>query len=309
MATNGTNGTSGTDYVVPLLINGKEVTTSTTFDVTSPGTGKKVWASSSASNDDVLAAIDAAEKAGPAWEATKPAQRRSIILKAADILEGMKAESGSYMSDETGAGGPFVDFIFDTTVELLRDVAGRITTALGGEIPVCAQPGTQALIVKEPYGVNFSIAPWNAPFVLGMRAIIFPVATGNTVVLKGSELSPRCFWVLGKALTEAGLPAGVLNIIYHRPQDAAQLTETIIGHKAVKKVNFTGSTGVGSIIAGLAGKHLKPVVMELGGKASAIVLDDANVETAAREAALGAFLHVSLRSRMPILPADANPSQ
>ena len=134
----------------------------------------------------------------------------------------------------------------------------------------------------------------NAPHILGMRAIVFPVATGNTVVLKGSELSPRSFWVLGHALTEAGLPPGVLNIIYHRPQDAAELTELIIGHRAVKKVNFTGSTNIGSIIASLAGKHLKPVVMELGGKASAIVLDDANLETAATQCALGAFLHVSI---------------
>jgi acyl-CoA reductase-like NAD-dependent aldehyde dehydrogenase len=112
--------------------------------------------------------------------------------------------------------------------------------------------------------------------------------------LKGSELSPRCFWVLGKVLTEAGLPPGVLNIIYHRPQDAAEITQTIIENRAVKKVNFTGSTAVGRIVAGLAGKNLKPVLMELGGKACAIVCVDANVETAARECALGSLLHVSL---------------
>jgi acyl-CoA reductase-like NAD-dependent aldehyde dehydrogenase len=125
-----------------------------------------------------------------------------------------------------------------------------------------------------------------------MRSIVYPIAAGNTVVFKGSELSPRCFWVLGKVLTDAGLPPGVLNILYHRPQDAAEITQTIIEHRAVKKINFTGSTAVGSIIAGLAGKNLKPVLMELGGKASAIVCDDANVETAARECALGSFLHV-----------------
>lgn len=133
----------------------------------------------------------------------------------------------------------------------------------------------------------------NAPNVLGMRAIVFPIAAGNTLVLKGSELSPRSFYVLGKVLTVAGLPPGVLNIIYHRPQDAAELTEVIIGYPAAKKINFTGSTNIGSIIASVAGKHLKPVVMELGGKASAIVLDDADIEKAALQSALGAFLHVS----------------
>jgi acyl-CoA reductase-like NAD-dependent aldehyde dehydrogenase len=126
-----------------------------------------------------------------------------------------------------------------------------------------------------------------------MRSIAYPIAAGNTVVFKGSELSPRCFWVLGNVLTEAGLPPGVLNIISHRPQDAAEITQTIIEHRAIKKANFTGSTAIGSIIASLAGKNLKPVLMELGGKASAIVCDDANVETAARECALGSFLHVS----------------
>jgi acyl-CoA reductase-like NAD-dependent aldehyde dehydrogenase len=113
------------------------------------------------------------------------------------------------------------------------------------------------------------------------------------VVLKGSELSPRCFWVLGQVLTEAGLPPGALNVIYHRPQDAAEITTALIDHPAVKKINFTGSTAVGSIIASQAGKNLKPVLMELGGKASAIVCEDADLEKAGTQCALGAFLHVS----------------
>lgn len=117
-------------------------------------------ASSSASNEDVLSAIAAAEKALPAWEKMKPAERRTILLKAADLLEARKGESLKYVSDETGAVEPFSEVIFDTTVELLRDVAWRIAHALQGEIPVCAQEGAQALLVKEPYGVNFSIAPW-----------------------------------------------------------------------------------------------------------------------------------------------------
>lgn len=100
--------------------------------------------------------------------------------------------------------------------------------------------------------------------------MIYALAAGNTVIFKGSELSPRCFWVLGQVLAEAGLPAGVLNMIYHRPQDAVEVTTALIEHPAVKKINFTGSTGVGSIIAGQAGKNLKPCLMELGGKASAI---------------------------------------
>ena len=122
--------------------------------------------------------------------------------------------------------------------------------------------------------------------------MLFPLAAGNTVILKGSELSPACFWIIVDALHQAGLPAGALNTIYHRPgQEAIQVTNILVTHPAVRKINFTGSTAVGSIISSLAGKHLKPCLMELGGKAPAIVCDDADLEKAALGCALGAFLH------------------
>ncbi len=104
-------------------------------------------------------------------------------------------------------------------------------------------------------------------------------------------MSPRCFWCIGSIFTAAGLPDGVLNVIFHRPQDAPEVTSAIIEHPFVKKINFTGSTATGSIIATQAGKYLKPVLMELGGKAPAIVLKDANLQKAAEGCAVGAFLH------------------
>ena len=104
-------------------------------------------------------------------------------------------------------------------------------------------------------------------------------------------MSPRCFWAIGSILKAAGLPDGVVNVIYNRPQDAPEVTSAIIEHPFVKKINFTGSTATGSIIATQAGKHLKPVLMELGGKAPAIVLKDANLEKAAEGCAVGSFLH------------------
>ena len=110
-------------------------------------------------------------------------------------------------------------------------------------------------------------------------------------MLKGSELSPRSFWAIGSILKAAGLPDGVVNIIYTRPQDAPEVTSACIEHPFVKKINYTGSTAIGSIIAAQAGKHLKPVLMELGGKAPAIVLKDANLKTAAEGCASGSFLH------------------
>ena len=131
----------------------------------------------------------------------------------------------------------------------------------------------------------------NSPFILGLRAITYAIAAGNTCVLKGSELSPRCFWAIASILKSAGLPDGVVNFIFTRPQDAPEVTSAIIEHPFVKKINYTGSTAIGSIISAQAGKHLKPVLMELGGKAPAIVLKDANLQTAAEGCASGSFLH------------------
>lgn len=135
--------------------------------------------------------------------------------------------------------------------------------------------------------------PRNAPIILGMRAIALPLAAGNTVVLKGSEFCPETFWKLTDLFRQAGFPKGCVNFVAHRPADASSITTALIAHPRVRKINFTGSTRVGSIVASLAGKYIKPVLLELGGKASCIVLDDADLQKAAAEAAVGAFLNVS----------------
>ncbi|KAL6702798.1 hypothetical protein ACN47E_000934 [Coniothyrium glycines] len=278
-------------HTVPLLINGKEVTTSTTFTVVSPASHKTLWQSSSASLEDADAAVAAAKAAFPAWTRVKPAAKRAIFFKAADIIESRAEELAAYMDMETGAAPSFSSgFNIPGTVGMLRDVGGRLSGVMG-HIPSCAEEGTSALVVKEAYGVVLAIAPWNAPYVLGIRSILFPLAAGNTVILKGSEFCPKIWWAIGNVLTQAGLPAGVLNVLVHRPEDAAKITTALIEAPAIRKINFTGSTAVGRIIASQAGKNLKPVLLELGGKASAIVLDDAELKNAAVQCALGAFLH------------------
>jgi len=288
--TNGTNGSASFSGNVPLWIAGKEVTTSTTFDVYSPATGKKLWTSSSCSTKEAVQAVEAAQEALKTWRKAKPAEVRKILLKAADIFEQRQDELIGYGSEETGGLANFMGFNTATVIENFRDVAGRASAILGA-IPQTSTAGQSAFVFKEPYGVNFAIAPWNAPYILGTRAFLYAIAGGNTVVLKGSELCPRTFWAIGSVLKEAGLPDGVLSVIYHQTSDAAAVANTIIEHPAVRKVNFTGSTATGSIIASKAGKELKPVLMELGGKASAIVCEDANVEHAAFQVALGSFLH------------------
>ena len=282
---------SAFNHTVPLLINGSDLTTSTTFEVTSPVTNKPIWNCSSVSKQDALRAVEAAQAAQPAWAKTKPTKRRDILLKASEVLSRRAAEAAEYMEIETGSTKSYsMDVNVRSSIEQLRDVAGRILTSTG-YIPICEAEGRSAMMLKEPYGVIFSIAPWNAPYILGFRAVSYALATGNTVVLKGPEYSPRCYWLIGQVFQEAGLPAGCLNIIFHRPQDAAEITTAIIEHPAVKKVTYTGSTAVGSIIAATAGKALKPVLMELGGKAPAIVLADADLEKAAKGCATGAFVH------------------
>ncbi|MCJ1449694.1 hypothetical protein MMC28_000022 [Mycoblastus sanguinarius] len=280
MATNGHfNHVSSTasNHVVPLHINGKDVTTETTFDVKSPVTNKFLWKSSSVSKDDAIKAVEAAQAAFPAWSKTKPSQRRDILLKASEILQDRMEEAIEYMDIETGSTADVSrHFNLPATIEQLRDVAGRIVTATG-HIPICLEDGKSALV--------------NAPYILGVRAISYAIAAGNTCILKGSEISPRCFWLISQIFKEAGLPDGVLSVIFHRPQDAAEVTTAIIEHPFVKKINFTGSTAVGSIIAAQAGKNLKPVLMELGGKAPTIVLKDANLEKAAQGCVVGAFMH------------------
>ncbi|RMY48325.1 hypothetical protein D0865_08142 [Hortaea werneckii] len=286
----GVNGKVDTSQPVPLWIAGQETTGETTFDVVSPSSGEKLWQSYSVSPQQATQAIEKAQQAFKTWRKTKPAIRRSILLKAADIFEARRDELAGYMKVETGALDMFAGFNLTGTIENFRDVAGRPANILGS-IPQTQADGTGAFVFKEPYGVIYGIAPWNAPYLLGTRAFLYAIAAGNTAVLKGSELCPRTFWAMGDVLKQAGLPDGVLSVIYHRPEDAVAVSNTIIEHPSVMKVNFTGSTAVGSIIASKAGKELKPVLMELGGKASAIVCEDANLERAAMQCALGSFLH------------------
>ncbi|KAE8318973.1 Aldehyde/histidinol dehydrogenase [Aspergillus transmontanensis] len=283
---------NGTDSkgVIPLIINNESLVTETVFDVHNPATGEVIDRCASASIDDVNRAVEAAKAAFPAWSKTKPYDRRDILMRAADIMLSRREELIKYQMEETGAGRMFVEKTFELGAGFIKDFAARIPS-IEGSVPSVSEEGECAMVFKEPYGVVLGIAPWNAPYILGTRSIALPLAAGNTAILKGSELSPKCFWAIGDVFREAGLPAGCLNVVYHRPSDAAPVTTALIAHPAVRKISFTGSTQVGSIIASTAGKYVKPVVLELGGKASAIVLDDANLERAAMCCSLGAFMH------------------
>ena len=164
-----------------------------------------------------------------------------------------------------------------------------MTTQISGEIIPSNVPGSLAMGYRQPVGVVAGIAPWNAPVILGVRAIAMPLACGNTVVLKASEMCPGTHRLIGTLFREAGFPPGVVNVVTNAPKDAGAVVEALIAHPAVRRVNFTGSSRVGKIIARKCAEYLKPVLLELGGKSPLVVLDDADLDEAVNAAAFGAF--------------------
>jgi acyl-CoA reductase-like NAD-dependent aldehyde dehydrogenase len=307
-----TDTDNSTSLVVPLWINGIEESSLSTFEIINPKSGQPCWNAASATSDDALRAIAAADKAFVSWSKSKPARRMEILLNTATILEQNSAEYAMYMATEMGAEIPVAQFfMLPLAVSMLRDIAGR-TVSICGSVPQCQQEGQSAIVFKEPYGVSLGIVPWsvsvgvrsqpassvdsrsrNAPYVFGVRSAATAIATGNTAILKGSELTPRCYWAIGKAFHEAGLPAGVLNVLSCPASKAEEIVNVMIENPAVRHVDFTGSRLVGQKVARMCGQNLKPCLMELGGKNSALVLEDADIQKAVDACVAGAFLNVS----------------
>ncbi len=275
-----------------LLIGAHDVDASNgaTFERNNPVTNEVSTRASASTVADARAAADAAAAAFPAWSSLGPNERRSVLLRAADLFEARAADFIEAMRRETGATAGWAGFNVKLAAGMWRE-AGAITTQIGGEIIPSDKPGCFAMALRQPAGVVLGIAPWNAPVILGSRAIAGPLACGNTVVLKASEMCPQTHRLIGEILREAGLPAGAVNVVTNSPADAPQIVEALIAHPAVRRINFTGSTRVGKVIAGLAAPLLKPVLLELGGKAPLVLLDDADIDAAVNAAAFGAFMN------------------
>jgi acyl-CoA reductase-like NAD-dependent aldehyde dehydrogenase len=261
-----------------------------TYDDLDPFTGEVVATAPAGGAADAERAVEAAAAAFPAWSQTPPAERQRIFLKAADILEGRTEEVVSLLARETGASFGFGMFQCLFVPNLFRQAAALAYAPLGQIIP--SDTGAFAMGLRKPVGVVGAFAPWNAALILSARSIAAPLALGNTVVLKPSEWSPFTGGLLwGEIFAEAGLPAGVLDIVTHAPGAAQPIGDVLISHPAVRRLNFTGSSQVGRLIAEAAGRHLKRVVLELGGHNPLIVLGDADLEYAVNAAAFGSYLH------------------
>ncbi len=277
---------------VSMLIGGKDrlASNGATFERRNPATGRLASRAPAATLADADAAVDAAAAAFPGWSALQPTERRMRLLKAADLMD---ARTGAFIETgvaETGAMANWYGFNVHLAANMLREAAA-MTTQIDGSIVPTDMPGNLALAVRQPCGVVLGIAPWNAPVILGTRAVAMPLACGNTVVLKASEACPAVHRMIGSVLQEAGLGDGVINVVTNAPDDAPAIVERLIAHPAVRRVNFTGSTHVGRIIAMHAAKHLKPALLELGGKAPVLVLDDADLDAAVEAIAFGAFFN------------------
>ena len=289
-----TNGSvADSNYVVPIWINSAAVPPPTTkrIPVVSSASGKIIHHAQSVDVKTAQRACDAASTAFQTWKRSSISTRRNLLLKVADIYERRAADLIKLQMEETSCDEVWARNNVNTSIGYLREIGACISTAVQGTIPSVEKPATMGFVFKEAVGPILVIPPWNASLILSSRAIASAVGAGCSVVLKASELCPATHHAIVRAFDEAGLPPGVLNQVQAAREDATDITEALVAHPAVRKVDFIGSAQVGRIIGQTAARHLKPVLMELGGKCPALVLDDADLAKAATLCARGATLH------------------
>ncbi|MDA0223673.1 MAG: aldehyde dehydrogenase family protein [Proteobacteria bacterium] len=273
-----------------MYVNGQWVRAATTFADMNPSDGKK-WADiPDGSRADARAAIEAAQAAFESWSTLKFTERAHYMLKIADAWERRLPDFVAAMQRE--GGGWFGKGMFEAgyVPEVFRAASAVCYDSIGEIMP--SESGKFSMAVRAPIGVVSVISPWNFPGILSSRGFAFPMAAGNTIVLKPSEDTPYCGGLFfAEIMDEVGLPAGVFNVITCDRGNVAAVGDELIENPAVKGISFTGSTPVGRSIAAKAGAHLKKACVELGGKDSLIVLDDADMERATQAANFGSFMH------------------
>lgn len=261
------------------------------FEVADPWSGATASLGSGASSGDVADAVLAAQQAFPAWADETPQVRQRLLSEAANALEERREQIREVMTAETGGTRAWGDFNVSLAAAMLRDAGARAASAQQEAVLDSGTPGLRSRAVRGPRGVCVGIAPWNAPVILGVRAMAVPLATGNTVIFKGSERCPATHAAIVEAIASAGFPPGVVNLLTSHPDDAPSIVAQLIADEGTQSVNFTGSTRVGRVIAGLAAQSLTHTVLELGGKAPLLVLDDGSVDEAVDATTFGAFMN------------------
>ncbi len=253
------------------------------FDVLNPSTGQVLCQVPKASADDVRAAVSAAAEAQPGWAATSPRERSEVLRRTFDLMTSRKEELAYLMSLEMGKS--LVDARGEATyaAEFFRWFAEE-AVRIGGELRLAPSGANRILTFRKPVGVCLLLTPWNFPAAMATRKIGPALAAGCTVVLKPASETPLTALLLAKLLAEAGAPDGVVNVL--TTNKPAELVETALADERVRKLSFTGSTGVGSGLLKQSAEHIVNSSMELGGNGPFLVLDDADLDAAVEGAML-----------------------
>ena len=271
-------------------IAGRWVTPMRRFADINPSTGGLYAEAPDAGRAEMRAAIEAAQAAFPAWAGMKFTERAHLMQKISDVWERRAPEFIAAVQAE--GGGWFGKGAFEAhyVTEVFRSASAACYQNLGEVLP--SEYGKFSTAVRSPMGVISVISPWNFPGILTARGFAYAMAVGNTIVLKPSEDTPFIggLW-FAEIMEEAGVPAGVFNVVACSRENVAEVGDEMIEHPFVKGISFTGSTPVGRAIAAKAGAHLKKACVELGGKDSLIVLEDAEMERATQAANFGSFMH------------------
>lgn len=276
----------GHEVPTGIHIGGRWIDLDETFDVTDPATGSAFAAVSDASATEALQALDAAAEAQRAWGSLNPRKRARLLRDAHDLvreradafIDVMVVESGKPRA-EAAAEFELSAGFFEWAVEQVGH--------LHGDFGPGSNPGYRVVTTMQPIGPSLLITPWNFPMLMGARKMSAALAAGCTMVVKSAQQTPFTIALLVQALQDAGVPAGVMNLVHTRQSGAT--STALLADRRLKKLSFTGSTAVGSHLLGLAAKHITHSSMELGGNAPFIVLDDADVDLAVREAVVCKF--------------------
>ena len=262
-----------------------------TFDIIEPSTNTHLATAPAATVEDLDRAVAAANRAfreGP-WADMLPNERQNVLLRLADLVEQHAQVLGELDSLDNGkALGPCIEVDVLGSADLIRYMAGFATKIEGSTREVSAEGDHFAMTIKEPVGVVGAIVPWNWPLNMAVWKIAAPLAVGCTIVLKTSEITPLSMLYFAKLADEAGVPAGVLNIVVG---DGATVGARLASHPDINKVSFTGSTRVGRLVGAAAGQNLNPVTLELGGKSPMVAFADADLDRLADAARWSIFFN------------------
>lgn len=276
-----------------MYIGGKwiEAETGEYYEDKSPYTGEVFALVSSGAASEAKKAVGAAQDAFEDWRRYQPNERRKLLFRIADLIEKRMDEFVRVLAVETGAATPFARFQSFRGPEFLREAASQVFEVEGKIFP-SEKPDTVSMMWRQPVGVVASISPRNAAMLLALRGISFPLAYGNTVVHKTSGASSVSGGVLlAEVFEEAGLPAGVFNLVTNGPGKSSEIGDVWMSDDRVRRVTFTGSTEVGHHLTIQAAQNMKKICCEMGGSCPLIILDDANVDYAVDAATFGRFMH------------------